>query len=193
MRGFQNFLDKHAKGSSILVLFVLTNVIYALMLLVTIPALSRFSEGMTIPDMMPTGYDHAYLQRLMQTLGKEGRRYYLTRQIPLDLLYPFLFGLTYSLMTAWAFKRFGAFSNKVCALALLPLIAALADYAENFGLIATLCKYPDASESLSQVSSAFTWIKSSSTALFFVFFLLALVFLSVSRIRKNYRSDKASR
>lgn len=192
MRGFLNFLDKHAKGRTILVLFVLTNMIYAVMLLVTIPALSRFSGGMTIPDMMPTGYDHAYLQKLMQTLGEDGRRYYLTRQIPLDLLYPLLFGLTYSLMTAWAFNRFGALTNKVSALALLPLIAALADYAENFGLIAMLRKYPESSERLSQVNSGFTWIKSTSTTLFFVAFLFALVFLSVSRIRKKYGSDKAS-
>lgn len=188
MSGFINFLDKHSQGRTVLALFIATNLLYGLMLLVTIPALTKFSGGLMIPDMMPTGYDHTYLQRLMEALGEDGRRYYLTRQLPVDLLYPLLFGLTYSLLTAWSFKRLGAFGRRVAYLALLPLIAALADYAENFGLAAVLLQYPNNSEILSRVTSAFTWIKSASTTLFFTFFLLALGYLILKKVRSTKKA-----
>ena len=55
---------------------------------------SDFADGLQLLDMMPAGYDLEYVRSLFENLGTEGRAAYLNRQIPLDLVYPFLFGLS---------------------------------------------------------------------------------------------------
>jgi len=52
---------------------------------------------MKLLDMLPTGYNQDYVSELFRTLGENGREIYLTNQIPVDMIYPLLFGLTYSL------------------------------------------------------------------------------------------------
>ncbi|MEP1982666.1 MAG: hypothetical protein ABJJ07_03315, partial [Maribacter dokdonensis] len=81
-------LEKQRSGKKVLVLFLLTNIVYAYMLLVTIPATMTFSNGLQLLDMMPAGYDLEYVNTLLQTLGNTGRQMYLTKQIPVDMIYP---------------------------------------------------------------------------------------------------------
>lgn len=88
-------------GKSILILFVVTNIVYAIMLLVTIPQVMAFADGMQLLDVLPFGYEAQYVQQLFDTLGEEGRHAYLTRQLPLDMIYPELFAVSYSLITVY--------------------------------------------------------------------------------------------
>lgn len=45
-------------------------------------------------DMRPGGYTFSQAHSLLDALGVSGRGFYLTRQIPLDLIYPALLALT---------------------------------------------------------------------------------------------------
>ena len=101
MNRFAKILEKYTSGKKVLGLFILTNVIYLFMLLVTIPKTMEFSNGMKLLDMLPTGYNQDYVNKLFSTLGENGREIYLTTQIPVDMIYPLLFGLTYSLLLAY--------------------------------------------------------------------------------------------
>ena len=60
---------------------------------------------MKLLDMMPTGYDWNYVNELFNTLGENGRKIYLTKQIPMDMFYPLLFGLSYCLIFAYFLKK----------------------------------------------------------------------------------------
>jgi hypothetical protein len=52
-------------------------------------------------DMRPGGYSPEHAYALLNALGVDGNRYYLTRQIPLDLIYPALMALTLISILKW--------------------------------------------------------------------------------------------
>ena len=79
-------MRKIYQGKNVLGIFVLTNLVYAFMLMVTIPNTMEFSNGMKLLDMRPTGYDFDYVNKLFSTLGNTGREIYLNTQIPVDMI-----------------------------------------------------------------------------------------------------------
>ena len=68
------------------------------MLIITIPKTMAFSNGMKLLDMMPSGYDSEYITSLFEALGEDGRHAYLYSQLPVDMIYPLLFGISYCLI-----------------------------------------------------------------------------------------------
>ena len=188
MKRLNTFLYTHISGIKVLGLFLLTNVIYAVMLLITIPRTMNFSGGMKLLDMIPTGYDLNYVTELFSSLGEDGRRSYLTNQIPVDMIYPFLFGLSYCLLLAYFIKKLNKLYLPYSYLCLLPIIAAVADYLENFGIIAMLTSFPDLAQTLVSTTNIFSIIKSISTSLFFVALIVVLVILGIKPLTKNKTS-----
>ncbi len=75
------------------------------MLAVTIPKTMAFSNGMKLLDMMPLGYNAEYVKTLLTTLGADGRAIYLFQQIPIDMIYPFLFAFSYCLTMGYFLKK----------------------------------------------------------------------------------------
>ena len=82
------------KKKKLWILFIITTSVYAYLMLVTVPALKAMAGGMDILDVPPF-YDATYIQELFRRLGEEGRHFYLYRQIPVDMIYPGLFAITY--------------------------------------------------------------------------------------------------
>ena len=115
---------------------------------------------MTILDMMPTGYDAAYVNDLFTKLGESGRRAYLYGQIPFDLVYPGLYGIGFCLVFAWLLNRTGKLKGFLIYLCLLPVIAGFFDYCENFGIIAMLKSFPEISANLVTVTNIFSILKA---------------------------------
>lgn len=179
------FLSKPLKGSTVLILVVITNAVYLLMNLWTIPALTELSGGMRIPDMMPMGYDQLYIMKLFLALGLEGQDFYIFRQIPLDMVYPFLFGISYTVLMIWVFARFSALDTSWVNLAFIPLIAGFFDYLENIGIVLMMGEYPEVSETTVNITSVFTNVKSGLTALYFTSLIIVFLFLSIRRTRKR--------
>lgn len=185
MKQFTQFLEKHLSGKKVLTLFVLTNVVYVFMLAVTIPRTMNFANGMDLLDMLPTGYDLHYVGELFTALGEEGRQTYLTNQIPVDMVYPFLFALSYALLLAYFLKKLNKLITPYTYLCILPIVAGIADYAENFGIISLLNAYPDLSETVVKTTSAFSLVKSISTSAFFVVLIVVLILLGFKTINRK--------
>lgn len=178
----KKFLERNISGKKVLGLFIVTNVVYIFMLTVTIPKTMKHSNGLKLLDMMPTGYDLNYVNELFKSLGKIGRGTYLTNQIPIDMIYPLLFGLSYSLMLAYFLKKLKKLNTPHIYLCLLPIIAGIADYCENFGIITMLRSYPDLTQEIVTTISLFSIIKSISTTVFFVTLITILIILGVRTI-----------
>ncbi len=174
MNKLRELISKNSSGKKVVLLFVLTNLIYAFMLLVTIPKTVAYSGGIKLLDMMPAGYDSEYVNELFKKLGKEGRDVYLFNQIPVDMIYPLLFGLTYSLLIAYFLKKLNKLKTSLFFLCLLPIIAGLADYLENIGIISMLYDYPDLSLRQIGATNIFSIIKSASTTLFFIVLIVII-------------------
>jgi hypothetical protein len=188
MTHLTKFLEKNISGKKVLGLFILTNVVYAFMLIVTIPKTMGFSNGMKLLDMMPTGYDLNYVNELFNSLGEIGRETYLTNQIPVDMIYPLLFGLTYSLLLAYFLKKLNKLNSPFTYLCLIPIFAGIADYLENLGIITMLKSYHNLTEISVKTTSTFSLIKSISTTAFFIILIIVLVILGLKTINEKKTS-----
>ena len=186
MRKLTNLIEKHISGKKVLGLFILTNVVYALMMIVTIPKTMAFSNGLKLLDMMPTGYDSDYINTLFKTLGDSGREVYLYNQIPVDMIYPLLFGVSYCLMLAYFLNKLNKLKGPLFFLCLVPLIAGLFDYLENIGIITMLIKYPHNSQSLMNLTSLFTIVKSMATTVYFLCLMITLIIIGIKKLKSNF-------
>ena len=59
----KSYLLKKSNGKTVLFLFIVTSRVYLVMLTVTIPKVASYADGLRILDMMPTGYDLAYVEQ----------------------------------------------------------------------------------------------------------------------------------
>jgi hypothetical protein len=171
----KELIRTNINGEKVLFLFILTNIVYCMMLLITIPGVMAFSNGMKILDMMPTGYDHAYVNNLFKTLGEKGRDFYLFRQLPVDMIYPFLFGIGSCLVLAYFLDKIGKLDGLLFYICFIPLFSGLFDYGENIGIITMLKTYPENSKLISQVTNTFSILKSSCTITYFILLIILLI------------------
>ena len=188
MKRLTNFIEKNTSGKKVLGLFILTNVVYLFMLTVTIPKTMEFTNGMKLLDMIPSGYDFNYVSELFSSLGENGRETYLTRQIPMDMIYPLLFGLSYCLLLGYFLKKLNKLHIPYLYLCILPLIAGISDYFENTGIIIMLNHYPDLTETMVNTSHTFTILKSISTTVFFIALIIILILLGLKFLKSNKKS-----
>ncbi|MBL1215690.1 MAG: hypothetical protein D8M61_20270 [Ignavibacteriae bacterium] len=178
-------IDKYSSGKNVLIFFTAAIIVYFVMLFVTIPNVMNYANGMELFDLQPTGYSAEYAKALLDTLGSEGRQAYLYYQIPLDMVYPLLFALTYSLMLFYLFKKILKTNSKLFALSIVPLIAGFFDYLENIGIIIMLVMYPGFSTITANVTNIFSILKSFSTTLFFLIVLSAIGGLIYKKLLKK--------
>lgn len=120
---------------------------------------------------------------LLRSLGAEGRSYYLTKQLPLDFLYPGLFAVTYALVFIFFLRRINKQNTMWSYIAFLPVIAGAADYMENIGIIFMIKSFPDVSADFVRVSSGMSVLKASCTTFYFIALLILLSVVSIDHLR----------
>ena len=184
MNKLRRIIGSNLQGKKVLVLFVLTNLVYILMLTITIPRVMGFANGMKLLDMMPNGYDLEYVNGLFVALGPMGRDAYLFRQLPVDMVYPALFGISYCLVFAYFLKKLNRLSGKLFYLCLVPLFAGLADYIENIGIMNLLSSYPNLTSGMVTKTVFFSLLKSGATTLYFLILIGTLILLGIKTLRK---------
>jgi len=172
-------------GRIVLAFFIITQVVYLVMVLVTLPHLRDLSGGMDAFDMLPGGYGFDDATRFLSAIGAEGRSYYLGRQIPLDMVYPGLFAISYALIWKWLLAKAIGLPAMLGTVMFLPMFAGLADYAENAGIVAMLIKFPDLPEILVAMASTFTIIKAVSSTLFFVALVGLILVVTIQKVRNK--------
>ena len=120
------------KKKKLWILFIITTSVYAYLMLVTVPALKAMAGGMDILDVPPF-YDATYIQELLRRLGEEGRHFYLYRQIPVDMIYPGLFAITYYQLIRFFLEKLS--QRKLLFLSYFPIIGGISDYLENYKMV----------------------------------------------------------
>lgn len=184
MKKLRAIIGKNLQGKKVLALFIMTTLMYFIMLGITIPLVSGYAEGLKLLDMMPTGYNLDYVNTLFDALGPKGRDTYLYRQLPIDMIYPALFGISYCSILAYFLKKLNKFDTKFFYLCLLPLFAGLADYLENFGIINLLINYPNLTSGMVTNAAFFSLFKSGVTTLYFIILLVTLILTGIKTLRK---------
>ena len=182
---FKELNFKKVEGKKVLFLFVVTNLIYSLMIFITIPKVMSFTEGMKIFDMMPMGYKLEYTVLLLNKLGSAGRNAYLFNQIPVDFIYPGMFGITYCLLLAYVLNKLSSWKVHYLFLCFLPIIACFFDYLENFGVIFLIVSYPQISYNAVHLCSVFTILKSLFSTIYFIVLFSVLVIIAARKLMKK--------
>ena len=178
-------LENNVGGKKVLIFFGLSMTVYLTMLLGTIPYIMSFSGGMNILDMMPAGYDAAYVNELFEKLGKVGRDAYLFMQIPLDLIYPALYAIGFCLVLSWFLNKMGKLHGNLVYFSLLPVVAGFFDYCENFGIIAMLQAWPAIPTTWVKVTNLFSVLKSGLTSIYFIVLIVVIVIFGVKTFLKK--------
>lgn len=145
-------------------------VVYLLMVGITLDHLETVS-GQRPLDLRPSGYQVQEVRDLFTALGAEGRRYYLFRQLPLDVFYPALLALTLICTMRWFGQRL-AHSKIVQIGVVLSISVAVFDYCENIGIATMLLSWPALPATLVHLSSAASVAKSVLTVAALVMLVL---------------------
>lgn len=180
------YLQEVATGRLVLVLFIVTMAVYAVILLYTIPAVLANAPEMQLFDMSPGGYSLEYAVGLLDAIGVEGRQTYAALQLPVDFVYPGLFAVTYTLLLIWLFNKGFAQQSVIFYFAFVPTVAGIFDYLENVGIIMMLRSYPELSPATVAFASASSVIKSVFTIGFYILLLVGIVAV----IRKRRSQDR---
>ena len=154
--------EKLADGRVILLLVFL----FFLTILAIVPAIyPKFQTLDTLSSYTPQkAYD------LITSYGEQGRQSYAIIELTLDLAYPLITALMFSLMTLYTFKR--AFPGVEWAkyVAFAPFVVMLSDYLENACVVTMLLSYPRELVGMAQMANFFTVAKS-------ILFPLQLLFI----------------
>ncbi len=161
-----------ANGRILWVLLSATTSVYLAIVLYSIPIVVAESPGTRLFDMSPTGYTADDASHLLTAIGETGRARYLNLQLPLDLVYPALFGVTYTLLLFWLFQKTCASGSLLFRLAWIPVLAGAFDYLENIGVYVMVTQYPLVSDPLVRASSICSVIKSGATVMVYVLLLM---------------------
>jgi hypothetical protein len=147
--------------------------------------LQEITGGPTIPDMtFTTGPESVYA--VLDALGEAGRAFDLTHIVPLDLVFPFTYGLFLALGISWGFSRLLPEGSPWLLLNLAPLLAAAADYCENAGVITLLLTYPARLDPVAWFVSIMYAVKFTFSALSFIVLFAALAGCAVMSLARRF-------
>ena len=181
----RRLIDTHAKlanGKIILLLLFL----FLLANFVIIPAVyPKFQTLDTLSSYTPKeAYD------LISSYGEQGRESYIAVEVTLDLLYPFVTALMFSLMTFYTFRRAFPSKHRVVYFAFASYSVLLADYLENVCIVFMLLSYPREVLTIAKIANFFTITKFVLTPLQLLF-IVGLVGWLIRVIRSRSSGESA--
>lgn len=171
-------------GSRILLFWSAAMLVYIFMVFGSLAEIERIT-GFRAFDMRPTGYSYADALTLISALGEEGRRVYLSMQIPLDTVYPALLAISSASSLYWLSQSFGSTARWYRTLANAAYLAAIADYVENGLIVWMLNAGFGVPEALVAAASLASVSKSIFSTVVFTGLLVALAEFAMRRIRQR--------
>ncbi len=176
------------RGGLLWSLAVATLVVYAAMVLWSLPYIAGEAGGLLPFDLRPSGYSEAEARAFLAALSEDGRRFYLGTQHRLDLVYPALLAATLGLAIWRLFPKLPAFAR--AALALVPAMGSAYDYLENARVAGLLAMGAEATGEAVAAASRATLFKSGLTSAGFALLLLGLVLAGLRRWRTKRKGSR---
>ncbi len=174
MNTLLNTLAKFATGKNILILL-------ALLIAINIWALPAIYPPFETLDLQ-SSYTPDQAYNLISSYGQTGRSYYAVIELTLDLVYPAISALFFSLFTIYTFRRIFHPHTKLQLLPVLALIVMGADYIENICIVIILLSYPQRMDPAAQAANLFTIIKFFLSYAELALILIGLIGLSVRQV-----------
>lgn len=149
----------------ILISAILSLLIMGVMNFWLIPSIVSQAPDMKVFDLCFTGYNPEYAKSFIDAIGPVGKQIYLTRQLPLDFLFSFVYSSFYFALSLELGGKVGSF------LKIMIFLLFISDFFENI-LVYSLIKNNNFSHALVSKASFFTQTKSV-----FLFMVLGVFFL----------------
>ncbi len=151
-------LPRFAKGWLVLVLFIL-DIVFMMFIMPIAGALLQGDAGGVGPMDLQLFYSPATAFRMIASYGDYGRIMYRNVELSLDIIYPIIYTLAYSLMITYFFQRAFDTNSNIQRLNLLPFGAWLFDLLENMGIVTLLSVYPAQPMAVAALTGIFTSVK----------------------------------
>ncbi len=161
------------------IVFLATVVVYMIMLLGTLPAISAEAGGLLPLDVRLMGYTGDEVRSFLAELSDTGRGIYLGLQRNLDIVFPLLLGSTLTGLI-WALVENRALRF---ALGAAVLFHVLADYRENYLVAGLLVHEGPVSDHAAASASWTTQVKYLSVSGVILYLSAALALNGWRRVR----------
>jgi hypothetical protein len=180
--GVLSRLRRLATRRTVLILLALELLFNIAVLPVAEARIKAGSGGVGPLDLMP-GYSAAQAYSAISAYNEDGRVFYLLIELTVDLIYPIIYSLFFSLTILYFLRRNAAQRPGLARLALLPFGALICDWAENAGIVTMLLTYPAQQPVVGVVTGLLTSLKWIFAGLS----LLAVVFAVGSAVMARLR------
>lgn len=158
--------------------FAAASAVYLVMVLWSIPVITKAAGGIAPFDMRLTGYTVAEAKSFLTALSEDGRQFYLKVQLRLDLIYPALLGI---LLVIGYQRVYRAPWTTVFSCVAMVMVSA--DYLENY-MVATMLQTEVGAldENVVTLASFWTMCKAAAATVAFG----ALLWGAVARMRRSW-------
>jgi hypothetical protein len=177
-------LKKYTKGWLILALLAL-EVLFNAIILPNAQAILETASGGTGPIDLQFFYTPEKAYTMVAAYGDAGRATYRTIELTIDILYPIVYTLFFSLLITWLFQRGFAADSKLQRLNVVPFGALLFDLLENTSIVAMLSLYPSTPTILAWLATIFTMLKWGFAGASILLVVAGLVMATRNRFKKQ--------
>ncbi len=179
--GFLESIERWSSLRNLMVMIVASFVVVMVMAMLTQTWVYDVYGEVTMPDTRIT-YSFTEISDVFNTLGQAGLNVWAQAHL-LDFIFP----LTYMFAMAFGINleisKLSLEKPKMKYLVLFPLLAGIADYAENILVLTQIAAYPNLSELVIAIASAVTGLKWILLLVGFVVIFALLFALALSRLR----------
>jgi hypothetical protein len=157
-------------GFLVAVLLAASGLLWAVMFFGPLAHLSRLAGGMSPFDIRPKGCSYLEARTFLEAIGAQGRAYYASPELILDMFYPPLYAASRGLALWWLTMPGRIWKAPVplkvrWALVAVPILVASLDLIENGCIAVMLSTWPDLSKAIVEISSLATQVKIMAGAL----------------------------
>jgi hypothetical protein len=184
-------VQRRASGRNVLIVLLLFLVFNMVILPPVITNFEVTSNGAGLVDIL-YAYTPEELYSHIASFDAQGRRLYTLHELTIDLLYPMISALLFSLAIAYLLRRTLPATHPAQRLALVPLAAMLADYLENICIVLILASYPERLRGLALVANVFTVSKWAFACVELLLIVGCLIGFLFQKVRKAALTARAS-
>jgi hypothetical protein len=157
LRRFSAYLHTAASLKMILLSF-LSQVIFAFFIIPKMEMLVNPQQNQVLLEMR-FGYNSSQFYGLMDAIGQAGRFYYKIYVFFIDLLYPIIYCISYSLLLSLFFRNSFSSNHYFQLFNVFPFLIGFADIFENLSTGYLFLVYPEKINFIVKLASSFSLLK----------------------------------
>jgi hypothetical protein len=130
-------------------------------------------------------YTPADLYRMAEAYGEEGRQAFIHARLTFDVVWPVVYLFFLSTSISWLLKTSISPDSRLLSLNIVPMLAFLLDFLENFSNILIMARYPDPTPIIDWLAPIFTLSKWAMVGGSMMILLYAIYLKIRSLVRSN--------